>query len=155
MDGFTTNGVLILHPNKPWREVSVCGHIYPVRTPNIESKKRPRILDETNILQDGTLIDLCGVTLLWRTPEGLANTPSAESLYKSQALFNEMAIECRLLPKEPPKSVKERIYILLSCGHMMKLNILTDSLEGWSCPVCRCIGPIAELKIGKEPGFFL
>lgn len=31
--------------------------------------------DETNDLQDGTLIDLCGATLLWRSAEGLAKSP--------------------------------------------------------------------------------
>ena len=31
--------------------------------------------DEDNRLQDGTLIDLCGATLLWRSAEGLANSP--------------------------------------------------------------------------------
>lgn len=30
---------------------------------------------ETNILQDGTLVDLCGATLLWRSAEGLKNSP--------------------------------------------------------------------------------
>lgn len=34
-----------------------------------------QIYDETNILQDGTLIDLCGATLLWRSAEGLQNSP--------------------------------------------------------------------------------
>jgi hypothetical protein len=31
--------------------------------------------DETNVLQDGTFIDLCGVTLLWRSNEGLEKSP--------------------------------------------------------------------------------
>ena len=30
-----------------------------------------QISDETNVLQDGTLINLCGATLLWRSHEGL------------------------------------------------------------------------------------
>lgn len=34
-----------------------------------------QIYGETNILQDGTLIDLCGATLLWRSAEGLKNSP--------------------------------------------------------------------------------
>lgn len=34
-----------------------------------------QIYDETNILQDGTLIDLCGATLLWRSAEGLQSSP--------------------------------------------------------------------------------
>jgi pellino protein len=35
---------------------------------------------QTNQLQDGTLIDLCGATLLWRSAEGLQNSPSKEEL---------------------------------------------------------------------------
>jgi hypothetical protein len=31
--------------------------------------------DETNVLQDGTLIHLCGATLLWRSNEGLEKSP--------------------------------------------------------------------------------
>jgi hypothetical protein len=34
-----------------------------------------QISDETNVLQDGTLIDLCGATLLWRSHEGLEKSP--------------------------------------------------------------------------------
>lgn len=30
---------------------------------------------ETNVLRDGTMIDLCGATLLWRSAEGLKNSP--------------------------------------------------------------------------------
>lgn len=29
----------------------------------------------SNVLLDGTLIDLCGATLLWRSAEGLSNSP--------------------------------------------------------------------------------
>ena len=34
-----------------------------------------QIDDENNILEDGTLIDLCGATLLWRSATGLLKTP--------------------------------------------------------------------------------
>ena len=48
-----------------------------------------QILDENNILQDGTLIDLCGATLLWRSAAGLSYSPvryiqSVESLLYCQ-----------------------------------------------------------------------
>ena len=32
-------------------------------------------MDENNVLQDGTLIDLCGATLLWRSAAGLTASP--------------------------------------------------------------------------------
>ena len=34
-----------------------------------------RYPEETNILTDGCLIDLCGVTLIWRTAMGLEQAP--------------------------------------------------------------------------------
>lgn len=34
-----------------------------------------QVEEVTNVLQDGTLIDLCGATLLWRSAEGLAKSP--------------------------------------------------------------------------------
>lgn len=40
-----------------------------------------QVEDETNVLQDGTLIDLCGATLLWRSADGLAKSPVSFSLY--------------------------------------------------------------------------
>ena len=30
---------------------------------------------EVNLLEDGSLIDLCGATLLWRSAEGLSKGP--------------------------------------------------------------------------------
>ncbi|GFR07353.1 protein pellino [Trichonephila clavata] len=155
MDGFTTNGILIKHPNSQWREVSVCGYIYPVRSPNVEFKKRPRIVEETNVLQDGTLIDLCGVTLVWRTPEGLRKAPCEESLKRIENSFHEFAVECELLVPDVLPDGRERTFIFMACGHIIRLSVSTNNLEGWSCPVCRCIGPITELKVGKEPAFYV
>lgn len=54
-----------------WREVSVCGSVYAIRETRSASTKGEKIDNETNILQDGTLIDLCGATLIWRSAEGL------------------------------------------------------------------------------------
>jgi len=34
-----------------------------------------QVEDSNNILTDGTLIDLCGATLLWRSAEGLSLSP--------------------------------------------------------------------------------
>ena len=57
-----------------WREVSVGGDMFGLR-PNRSAKQRGRTVDCTNVLQDGTMIDLCGVVLLWRTPHGVAKAP--------------------------------------------------------------------------------
>ena len=39
-------------------------------------------MDENNVLQDGTLIDLCGATLLWRSAAGLTASPVSMNEYK-------------------------------------------------------------------------
>nr|CAD7195264.1 unnamed protein product [Timema douglasi] len=85
IDGLTTNGVLIMHPSgsfvggEPnigrWREVSVGGGVFKLRESRSAQQKGSVVEDETNELQDGTLIDLCGATLLWRSAEGLAKSP--------------------------------------------------------------------------------
>lgn len=59
----------------PWRETSVGGGIFSLRESRSAQQKGHLVEDETNILQDGTLIDLCGATLLWRSAEGLAKSP--------------------------------------------------------------------------------
>ena len=85
MDGLTTNGVLIMHPKGPfcggnakcgiWCETSVCGSIYSLRESRSAQQKGHLVENESNVLQDGTLIDLCGATLLWRSAEGLSLSP--------------------------------------------------------------------------------
>lgn len=162
MDGFTTNGVLIKHPHKNWREVSICGYVYPLRSPKVDAKMRSKLVDETNILEDGTLIDLCGITLLWRTLEGLRNTPDEDYLSRLQSSLNKSVPECQLLIPNVnlPASVlnfpRKKAYVYLSCGHVIGLALsgTPENLKGWSCPVCRAISPIAELRIGSEPGFY-
>lgn len=58
-----------------WREVSVGGGVFSLRESRSAQQKGNVVEDENNILQDGTLIDLCGATLLWRSAEGLAKSP--------------------------------------------------------------------------------
>jgi pellino protein len=92
LDGVTTNGVLIMHPTHgftgaesksgEWMEASVCGAVFKLNesrlSPNISKQQ---VMGKTsNVLRDGTLIDLCGATLVWRSPEGLARTPSKHYL---------------------------------------------------------------------------
>lgn len=85
IDGLTTNGVLLLHPKGEfdgglatpgqWVEVSVGGSLYHLRDSRSAPQKKSQVESETNLLADGSLIDLCGATLLWRSAEGLAKGP--------------------------------------------------------------------------------
>jgi Pellino len=47
-----------------------------------------QIKEESNVLQDGTLIDLCGATLLWRSAEGLQNSPVSYYHSKKYLMIN-------------------------------------------------------------------
>jgi len=58
-----------------WREVSVDGDIYTLRQTRSSPLRGEKVDRECNILRDGTLIDLCGATLIFRSAQGLAKSP--------------------------------------------------------------------------------
>ncbi len=112
LDGVTTNGVLIMHPksgfsydqqesNKytnEWLEVSVCGTLISLDesrlTPCLNIKNSSNIRDNSNILRDGTLIDLCGATLLWRSTHSLKQTPNKQYLEMNLEYLNRLKPQC-------------------------------------------------------------
>lgn len=59
-----------------WRECSVRGGIYSLRETRSVPSKSQKVDAESNILQDGTLIDLCGATLVWRSRTGVYSRSS-------------------------------------------------------------------------------
>ena len=91
MDGLTTNGVLLWHPPSwgrlssgndaqdsalcQWLEVSVRGAILSLRSSRSAKTRGHLLPNDSNVVRDGSLIDLCGVTLLFRTNEGLEQSP--------------------------------------------------------------------------------
>ncbi|XP_063058843.1 E3 ubiquitin-protein ligase pellino homolog 1 [Engraulis encrasicolus] len=103
MDGLTTNGVLVMHPrhgftqdSRPsaWREISVCGNVFTLRETRSAQQRGKMVEKESHELRDGSLIDLCGVTLLWRTAEGLARTPSSRHLEALRQELNAARPQC-------------------------------------------------------------
>lgn len=69
-----------------------------------------QIKDEDNVLQDGTLIDLCGATLLWRSALGLISSPvSLLFNYRKKILlpFISVLLPCYYLP--PLQMIRELI----------------------------------------------
>ncbi len=56
-----------------WREISVGGKVFGLRESRSAASQGPPVTTEDNVLVDGTLIDLCGATLLWRSAEGALN----------------------------------------------------------------------------------
>lgn len=63
-----------------WVEVSVGGALYHLRDSRSAPQKKSQVENEVNLLVDGSLIDLCGATLLWRSAEGLAKGPVSFSV---------------------------------------------------------------------------
>lgn len=130
MDGLTTNGVLVMHPEgfpeDPkqglWREISVCGDVYALRETR-SGPSRGKLVSlavmctvfslisswgfspmpslfhlqaegESSALRDGSLVDLCGATLLWRTGEGLMRAPTLRHLEALRQELNASRPQC-------------------------------------------------------------
>lgn len=90
-----------------WREVSVDGGIYAIRESRSAAQKGIRIEHESNVLQDGTLIDLCGATLLWRSVKGFMVAPTKRSLEEKIDHLNATRPQCPvglntlIIPRKP------------------------------------------------------
>uniref|UniRef100_A0A914ZRH2 Protein pellino n=1 Tax=Parascaris univalens TaxID=6257 RepID=A0A914ZRH2_PARUN len=186
VDGLTTNGILILHPHPlqeqdentayedskkmyVWREVSVDGDIYKLRETRSSTKRGDLAVGESNELQDGTLIDLCGATLLWRTAEGLSKSPSRVELEVRLDELNAGKPQCPvnlntlIIPRK--KSAKtcsssRQPYVYLGCGHVQGkhtwgLNNVSNS-PSYKCPICLVdSSKVIQLIMGMESAFHL
>ncbi|WAR19267.1 PELI-like protein [Mya arenaria] len=136
IDGLTTNGVFLMQPpghfshstsGGVWREVSVGG----------------TIVEENNILQDGTLIDLCGATLLWRSAAGLTASPT------SPFIKLKMGAELSLyVDNEHPT------FCFSPCGHMAS----EKTVRYWSqvavphgCQGFHAVCPFCATPLDNDP----
>ena len=209
LDGLTTNGVLIMHPangfevcrdedhkySNEWFEVSVCGTLISLNesrlTPCINTKKNKYIASspdpchpfadkKSNILMDGTLIDLCGATLLWRSSSSLRNTPTKQYLEMNLAHLNRLKPQCPVgfktlvFPSSASpaaatqgasmflvknvyneNSTDRKPMVYLKCGHVHGQHdwgVKKDNER--ECPLCRKVGPYVQLLMGLEPSFY-
>ncbi|VDO92325.1 unnamed protein product [Soboliphyme baturini] len=171
-DGLTTNGILILHPQKDssndsqfckWYEVSVDGEIYSLRKPRSSTERGDKVEGEANILQDGTLIDLCGATLLYRTAFGLANSPTLKDLEHCLQLLNDGRPQCPvsfntlIIPKQKASVTtitETQPYVYISCGHVQGYHTWGHSCNDVPKHVCPS-SEIVQLCMGMEPCFHL
>lgn len=163
MDGLTTNGVLIMHPKGHfgsgtlecgvWRECSVGGKVMNLRKSRYAEERTEKIPDETNVLQDGTLIDLCGVTLIWRSVEGLKNTPTKSDIEKRMVGLNTLLAPREVTSSEPTI----RPYFFLQCEHIQLYKELEQdkSTDERICTMCLLKGPVIALSMGLEPAFYV
>ncbi|KAF7690298.1 hypothetical protein HF521_012102 [Silurus meridionalis] len=123
-----------------WREISVCGNVYTLRETRSGPIRGQLAQGESSALQDGSLVDLCGATLLWRTAE---------------------ATRSHSLEERQP-------WAYLTCGHVhgrhdwgQKPEHCREHEGGPStggrreCPLCRSLGPYVPLWLGCEPAFYV
>ncbi|MGH0159857.1 UNVERIFIED_CONTAM: hypothetical protein FKN15_067647 [Acipenser sinensis] len=176
MDGLTTNGVLVMHPrngftedSKPgvWREISVCGNVFTLRETRSAQQRGKMVENETNELVDGSLVDLCGAALLWRTADGLAHTPTVKHLEALRQEINAARPQCPVgfntlaFPSMKRKDVvdEKQPWVYLNCGHVHGYHNWGNKEERDSkereCPMCRSRGPYVPLWLGCEAGFYL
>lgn len=182
-DGLTTNGILLCHPKGHWgldmnpgvwREVSVTGEMFGLRHCR-SARQRGKTTDCTNTLQDGTLIDLCGVVLLWRSVDGLRNTPTRSDLLEKREYLNMLKVQCPVglatLRFDKKTDDRESLpYVYTNCGHVHgyhtwgarpSINIIDkieDDIEQpdvRTCPYCKANGEFVQLEVGLEPSFYV
>ncbi|XP_046401812.1 protein pellino isoform X4 [Ischnura elegans] len=149
-----------------WREVSVGGGVFTLRESRSAQQKGHMVEGETNILLDGTLIDLCGATLLWRSAEGLAKSPTKHHLERQIDELNAGRPQCPVglntlvIPRKVTLRIneKQQPYVYLNCGHVQGHHDWgqdKDSPGARRCPMCLEVGPVVTLIVGIEPAFYV
>lgn len=173
IDGLTTNGVFIMQPQGGfnesakagvWREVSVGGTVYALRESRSTPHKSSQIVEENNVLQDGTLIDLCGATLLWRSAQGLTASPSEREFEHLVDDINAGRPQCPVglmtlvLPRKGTLAVNDKQpFVYLKCGHVHGQHQWGQSNDndGRTCPLCLTVSPFVKLKMGCELSLYV
>ncbi|KAG9508956.1 Protein pellino, partial [Fragariocoptes setiger] len=172
IDGLTTNGRQ--SSSGVWREVSVNGGIYAIRESRSAAQKGTPVENESNILQDGTLIDLCGATLLWRSADGLKSSPTKKMLDDMVDTLNASRPQCPVglntlvIPRKPSsadyrdhsshhRDHGHQPYVYLKCGHVQGLHDwgVTKQSNQRTCPICLSAGNVVRLTMGLEPSFYV
>jgi len=180
VDGLTTNGVLIMHPKgqfcppegcsdpKPgiWREISVGGCVFGLRESRSAAIQGPPVPSETSVLVDGTLIDLCGATLLWRSAEGLSRSPTPRQLERALDELNAGRPQCPvglhtlIVPRKNSQNIapEAQPMVYLKCGHVQGKHdwgFTEDNKNNRTCPICLGVTNVAQLCMGAEPAFYV
>lgn len=174
MDALTTNGVLSMRPigelweptvqPGAWREISVRGSVSQIRSARSAKDRGAPKKNENNVLTDGTLIDLCGVCILFRSPEGLSRSPKLCDLEQRLEALNAGRPQCPVglntlvIPRNKTSSQRtERDpYAYLQCGHVQGRHPWgKQPNHSRTCPMCLRVGKVARVCMGMEPAFYV
>jgi pellino protein len=176
-----SNGFDLASDDQPeWMEVSVCGQVFKLNesrlTPdfklnNIKQNDTDLNNLKTNILRDGTLIDLCGATLLWRSVDSLKKTFNKHCLEMNLENLNRLKLQCpvglktlvfpsssqlnnssnrhlnhinnNILSKSNAKIIDRTPMVYLKCGHVHGHHNWGKVNENErECPLCRKVSYI-------------
>lgn len=91
---------------------------------------RPQAEGESSALRDGSLVDLCGATLLWRTGEGLMRAPTLRHLEALRQELNASRPQC-------PVGLSTLAFPSLPRSHRWAslLSIFTFSTHGYTVSI--------------------
>ncbi|KAG5453164.1 E3 ubiquitin-protein ligase pellino 1 [Clonorchis sinensis] len=200
MDGLTTNGVMVFHADPDsitsdslhdndndqltaqahWREVSIGGVLYEMRDKRCIPTMENRV-DEDNVLRDKTLIDLCGVTLFWRSASSLSQTANTDDLrmmidglnlarFQCPIMYRTLRLSLSVFPSKSNNSLfaddapsqtetPSEPYVYLNCGHVHGWHTWVgeankDTVDR-TCPLCLQPSPFVPLRMGLEPAFYI
>ncbi|WAR19268.1 PELI-like protein, partial [Mya arenaria] len=136
IDGLTTNGVFLMQPPGHFSHSTsgVCGGRSPLVAQCMHSgshaQPHTRIVEENNILQDGTLIDLCGATLLWRSAAGRPQCP--------------VGLMTLVLPRKGTLGINDKKpFVYTKCGHVHGQHQWgqgDNNDDNRTCPLCLTVG---------------
>lgn len=100
-DGFTTYGIKIRQPEiGEWLEVSVFGNTYYPRS-KIEDLPNKKIDSPLkNVLTNGTLIDICGIILMYQDPITMAKPKNISDPLQVIEKINNLKPQCPVLLTE-------------------------------------------------------
>ncbi|KAH9505542.1 hypothetical protein Btru_055837 [Bulinus truncatus] len=172
VDGLTTNGVFLMQlqgdfsPSGkpgPWREVSVGGNLFSLRDSRPCPVKSHQMMEEDNILRDGTLIDLCGATIVWRSALGLTSSPSENEFQQLVGQLNAGRPQCPVglntlvLPTRGSLNLKDRQpYVYIPCGHVHGNHEWGQADTNIrKCPLCLMDGRFVKLQMGCELSLYV
>ncbi|KER33165.1 hypothetical protein T265_00866 [Opisthorchis viverrini] len=210
MDGLTTNGVMVFHAdpdsitsdslndNDMWAYTPTdCSSdaekdtFYRELSGLIRQAKRTDIVilagdlnaqvDEDNVLRDKTLIDLCGVTLFWRSASSLSQTANTDDLrmmidglnlarFQCPIMYRTLRLSLSVFPSKSNNSLfaddvptqtetPSEPYVYLNCGHVHGWHTWVgeankDTVDR-TCPLCLQPSPFVPLRMGLEPAFYI
>uniref|UniRef100_A0A914HN62 Uncharacterized protein n=1 Tax=Globodera rostochiensis TaxID=31243 RepID=A0A914HN62_GLORO len=154
-----------------WKEVSVTGDIYSQRKERVPGQMGKFEPSLTNKLEDGTLINLCGATLLWRSAKGLQNIDTEETLKKRLQELNKKRAQCPVYMhtlvfgrtgesstsnSNNGHSVLRKPHVYEKCGHVQSNHKWGIDNGKYKCPYCKQSSDrVIKMSLGLEPAFHL